>query len=258
MATAAARVSRNDGYGRSTRFYKIDGESLPSVTAILGAVNKPALVNWAAKTEREMVYAAIRALISDPDVKRANFMPSLEIAVGREKAHSKELAKALTIGSEAHGLIEWHLRRELKEVVGPEPKISEKALWAFMVYEEWRKAANLSVSLVEQVVYSKRYGYAGTLDLGGQIDHENERLFIVGDFKTGKAIYKESHLQVAAYAHALVEMGYADTMPAGCIVRLPKVESDPEPEVLVIPAERMKALHKVFLSVLDLWKWMDA
>jgi hypothetical protein len=257
MATTAQRVSRPDGYGRSTRFYEIDGQRLVSVTAVLGAVNKPALIPWAAKQEREMVLSAVRRILSDPEVKRENFMLSLESAVGREKAHSKELAKAATIGSECHELIEWHLRRELKQEVGPEPKISEKALWAFMVYEDWRKGANLSVSLVEQVVYSKRYGYAGTLDLGGQIDHENQRLFIVGDFKTGKAVYKEAHLQVAAYAHALVEMGYADVMPAGCIVRLPKVESDPKPEIVVIPAEQMKALHKVFLSVLDLWKWLD-
>lgn len=257
MATAQ-RFARADGYGRTTRFYEVDGARLVSVTAVLGAVNKPALIPWAAKQEREMVYAAVRQLISDSDVKRGNFMLSLESAVGREKAHSKELAKAATIGSEAHELIEWTLRKELKQVVGTEPKISEKALWAFMAWEDWRKASNLSVSLVEQVVYSKRYGYAGTLDFAGQVDHEGQRLTVVSDNKTGRAIYKEAHLQVAAYGHALVEMGHADVMPAGCIVRLPKVEDDPAFEVLVIPPEDMKANHKVFLSVLELWKWMDA
>lgn len=258
MAVSTAnRVSRADGYGRSTRFYEIDGMKLPSVTAVLGAVNKPALVPWAAKQEREMVYAAIRQLITDSDVKRGNFMLSLESAVGREKAHSKELAKAATIGSEAHALIEWNLRRDLKQAVGTEPKISEKALWAFMAWEDWKKAANLSVNLVEQVVFSKRYGYAGTLDFAGQIDHEGQRLTVVSDNKTGRAIYKEAHLQVAAYGHALVEMGHADVMPAGCIVRLPKVADDPEFEVLVISPEDMKTNHKVFLSVLDLWRWLD-
>lgn len=258
MSATAQRVSRNDGYGRSTRFYNIDGQKLPSVTAILGAVNKPALVNWAAKTEREMVYAAIRKLIEDSDVTRKNFMPSLDAAVGREKAHSKALAAAGTIGTECHGLIEWHLGKELGRIVGPEPKISDPALWAFMAWEDWRKASNLSVNLIEEVVYSKRYGYAGTLDLGAQIDHEGERITIVGDWKTGKAIYREAHLQVAAYGHALVEMGHADVMPAGCIVRLPKVETDPAFEVLVIPPEQMKVNHKVFLSVLDLWRFLDA
>ena len=259
MATPA-RVSRADGFGKYTRFYDVDGQHFPSVTSILQAVAKPALVPWAAKQERELVYSAVRRLISNPEVKRENFMASLELAVGQEKAHVRETQKALTIGSECHALIEWHLRRELKQAVGTEPAVSEKALWAFMVYEEWRKASNLSVSLVEQVVYSKRYGYAGTLDWGGEIDHDlgNGRVTVVGDWKSGKAVYPEAHLQIAAYGHALLEMGYASVMPAGCIVRLPKVETDPEPEVLVIPAERMKALHRVFLNVLELWKWQDA
>lgn len=257
MATPA-RIARNDGYGRFTRFYEVGTEKYPSVTTILEAVAKPALVPWAAKQERELVYSAVRRLIANPEVKRENFMASLDSAVGQEKAHSKAMAKARTIGSECHGLIEWHIRRELKQAVGTEPQVSEKALWAFMVYEEWRKAANLSITLVEQVVYSKRYGYAGTMDFGGEIDQVGGRITVLGDFKTGKAIYAESHLQVAAYAHALVEMGYATTMPAGCIVRLPKVDTDPEPEVLVIPAERMKELHRVFLHVLELWKWQDS
>ena len=56
----STRASRDDGYGRSTRFYTLpDGEtSYPSVTSILSAVNKPALVPWAAKVEREAVMGA--------------------------------------------------------------------------------------------------------------------------------------------------------------------------------------------------------
>jgi predicted RecB family nuclease len=260
MSTAAVkRVPRDDGYGRSTRFYDVDGQKYPSVTAVLnGAIAKPALIPWAAKQEREMIYSAIRKLIHDADVKRANFMLSLESAVGREKAHNKELAKAATIGSEAHSRIEWLLRRELKQVTGPEPQVCEKALWASMAWEDWQKASNFSVNLTEEVVWSKRYGYAGTLDFAGQIDHEGVRTHVVADIKTGRSIYKEAHLQIAAYGHALVEMGHADVIPAGVIVRLPKVEDDPAFEVLVIPPEQMKANHKIFLAVLDLWKWLDA
>lgn len=258
MATAAVkRVPRDDGYGRSTRFYQVDGQKLPSVTAILQAVNKPALIPWAAKQEREMVYAAIRRVIADQEVKRSGFMLSLESAVGQEKAHVKELAKAGTIGSEAHSMIEWSLRKQLKQATGPEPVIGEKALWAFMAWQDWAKAANLSVNFVEEVVWSKRYGYAGTLDFAGQIDHEGQRVHTVADNKTGRAIYKEAHLQIAAYGHALVEMGHADVMPAGCIVRLPKVDTDPQFEVLIISPEDMKANHKVFLHVLELWRWLD-
>lgn len=256
MATAQ-RVARPDGYGRSTRFYEVDGTRLPSVTSILGAINKPALVNWAAKQEREMVFAAVRKILPDPSIKRENFIPSLELAVGKEKAHSKALTAAATIGSEAHGYVEWHVRRLLGQEAGKEPAVSEKALWAAMACQDWMKAVNLSVSLVENVVFSKRHGYAGTLDLAGDVDVEGGRVTAIVDFKTGKAIYREAHLQVAAYGFATVEMGLTDTMPAGCIVRLPKVDTDPDFEVCMISAERMKALHKVFLSVLELWKFLD-
>ena len=258
MATQAAKqVSRNDGYGRSTRFYEVDGKRLPSVTSILSAVNKPALVPWAAKQEREMVYAAVQKMISDPGVTRINFMRSLDAAVGHEKAHSKLMSKAGDIGSECHGLIEWNMRKELLQTVGPEPKISEKALWAFMAYEDWRKQANLSPLLVEQAVWSQRYGYAGTMDWYGEIDHEGQRLRVLGDWKTGKGIYAEALLQNAAYVHALVEMGHADPGVAGCIVRLPKAVDDPAFEVRMIPADDQKQLFKVFLSVVELWKWLD-
>jgi len=260
MATAVRRP-REDGYGRTTRFYELpNGKKLPSVTAILQAVNKPALVNWAAKTEREMVVRAAADLYEDlPPVKMARpaYVSTLENRIGKAKAHTKELAKASDIGSECHGMIEWCMRKELLQEVGVEPRISDKATWAFMAYEDWRKKANLSPRLVEQTVWSERYGYAGTLDWAGDIDHQDARLTVVGDFKTGKAVYGEAHLQVAAYGHALVEMGHADVLPAGCIVRLPKIETDPNFEIVVIPADRMKQLHKVFLNVIELWKWMD-
>jgi hypothetical protein len=257
-ATTAMRIARDDGWGRSTRFYDVDGQRLPSVTSVLGVVAKPALIPWAAKQERELVYSAVRRLLADPEVKRDNFMASLDLAVGHEKAHVKELARALTIGTECHSMIEWSMRKALLQSVGPEPRISDKALWAYMVYQDWNIQANLSVTLIEQTVYSKRYGYAGTLDWAGEIDHDGGRVTVVGDWKSGARVYPEAHLQIAAYAHALVEMGYATTLPAGCIVRLPKVETDPEPEVLVIPAEKMKDLHRVFLNVLELWKWQDS
>lgn len=264
MATqAVTRVARDDGWGRSTRFYQTpEGKRLPSVTSILSAVNKPALVNWAAKQEREMVLRAAADLWEDlpavsPKMSRTAYLSTLDKRLGKEKAHTKELAKAGDIGTEAHHRIEWCMRKELLQEVGPEPHCSDKALWAFMAYEDWRKTANLAPRLVEQTVWSERYGYAGTMDWAGDIDHEGGRLQVVGDWKTGKGIYAEALLQNAAYVHALIEMGHATPPVAGCIVRLPKTENDPAFEVRIIPADTQKHLFKTFLAVLDLWTWLD-
>lgn len=262
MATAARRVSRDDGYGRSTRFYETaDGQRLPSVTSILTTVNKPALVPWAAKMEREAVIKAAADLYEDLPAVRMNrmaYVSTLQNRLGKVKAHTKELAKAADIGSSVHERIEWDLRRDLKQSVGPEPVLQDKALWAYMAYEDWRKQANLVPYWIEQVVWSTSHGYAGTLDWWGEIGHNSERLRVVGDWKTGKAIYAEALLQNAAYVQALVEMGHATPPVAGCIVRLPKIENDPAFEVRIIPASLQPTLFQAFLHVLELWRWLES
>src|SRR5208282_6385084 len=85
--------------------------------------------------------------------------------------------------------------------------------------------------MVEFTVVSKKYGYAGTADLLAEVDG----VLTLVDWKTGKAVYKEAHLQNAAYRNALQEMEIYDgcTMPlAGLVLRLPKTETDPDFEVV--------------------------
>ena len=264
LSLVPKRVPRNDGYGRSTRFYECpDGGIYPSVTAVLQAIAKPALINWAAKTEREMVIRAAGDLwedlpITTPKMGRMAFIATLDNRIGKTKAHAKELAKAADIGSEAHAYIEWSLRRELKQAVGPEPRISDKALWAFMAWQDWRKATNLVPLAIEQTVWSGKHGYAGTMDLYAETDlPTGGRGRVLVDFKTGKAIYKEASLQIAAYTEALIEMGHAERPIHGMVVRLPKIEDDPNFEVKFIPQQEITRLQKVFLHVLDTWRWMD-
>jgi hypothetical protein len=264
----AQRVSRADGFGRSTRFYEIDvpGVGLvqyPSVTAALGAVAKPALVPWAAKTEREAVMKAAADLwedlpIVEPKLSRSAYLATLDRRIGKEKAHSKASAKAMDVGSQAHGRIEWQLRTELGQKPGPPPEISEQALWAFMAYEDWKKQSNLTPLLIEQTVWSNAHRYAGTMDLYCELEHEGQRVRAVADWKVSKGIYPEALLQVVAYAQALVEMGHAELPVSGLIVRLPKVETDPGFEARLIPPDIHPTLFKVFLSVLELWKWLDS
>jgi hypothetical protein len=262
MATAN-RVSRDDGWGRSTRFYETpDGNRLPSVTSILGVIAKPALINWAAKREREMVIAAAADLFEDlpigPKMSRTAYLSTLDKRIGNTKAHTKELEKAGDIGTQAHAKIEWTLRKELKLVVGEEPRLSEAAEWAFMAWEDWRKASNLVPLHIEQTVWSSRMGYAGTMDLHCEIDlPTGGRGRVVADWKTGKGIYGEALLQNAAYVEAMIEMGHAERPTHGLIVRLPKVQTDPEFEVKFIPATDHPALLKAFLNALELWRWQD-
>jgi len=256
------QVNRQNKWGKNSRHYEIDGEIYPSVTSILGAVSKPALIPWAAKVEREACISTAWDIYQARDngllTSKEAFLDHFTLRLGKEKAHAKKMSQAADLGSEAHKRIEWLIRQELQLPVEEEPSCRDEALWAVMAYEDWRKKANMAPLLTEKIVYSKRYKYAGTMDLACEMDtFEYGRIHAVTDFKSSKGIWPEMLLQNAAYTHALIEMGLADPPVHGAIVRLPKTIEDPEFEVRLIPAEDMKRLFKVFLSVLDLSNWLE-
>ncbi len=238
---------------KAGRFYQVGEDKYPSVTSILGVIGKPALINWAAKVEREMVLEVSSELYADAPPEKMSkvaWITTMQTRLGKAKASAKELAKAAEIGSQAHSLIEWTLLSELVTAPGPMPKISVRAGYAFAAWEKWRDSVNLKPLLVEQVVWSKTHCYAGTLDLLAEVNG----ILTVVDWKTGKAIYPEAFLQNAAYRYAIREMGHGDPK-AGMIVRLPKVETDPEFEAQDAGDEA--ANLATFLHAQQVWAWQQ-
>lgn len=247
------KPTRQDG--PSGRFYEVNGQRLPSVTHILSCLGKPALINWAANQERAACLDAAADLYTDlastPPMSRSSFVATLTARIGKQKAHKRELEKAGEIGSQVHGLIEWNLRSQLGQKVGPEPRVVDDAQWAFMAFQDWANSVSLKPIYIEQTVFSLVHGYAGTMDLLAEV-HGVPTLI---DFKTGKSIYAEAHLQNVAYQAALVEMGHQPAQ-GGRIVRLPKVQTDPAFEVGVVPP--VADLLPAFLSVIQVWRWWFA
>jgi len=250
METGIKQV--NPGAGKA-RYYELpDGSRLPSVTQILTAIGKPALMNWAAKVEREFVIEAAAQLYDDlpstvNKMTRIGFMHSLTDRITKTKAHKTISEKALDIGSATHKRVEWELRGR----IGPEPVCVGEALWAFQAWETWWKDAGLEVVRIEQAVWSLTHGYAGTMDV---LVKDRSGELVVVDFKTSKAIYGEACLQAAAYAHAVDEMGHGPVV-RGLIVRLPKHEQDPGFETREV--KELADLLPVFLCVLETWKWQQ-
>lgn len=244
------KVERKDVHGH--RFYPVDDRQLPSVTEILRCIGKPALIQWAAKEERNLVIEVATDLYEDahgtPKMSRPTYVATLDARIGKLRANQRLLQKAGEIGAQVHALIEWNLRRLLGQKVGPEPRVEDKAQWAFMAWEDWAKKVALKPLLIEQTVFSLLHGYAGTMDLLAMV----EDVLTLVDFKSGKAIYAESFLQNVAYQVALAEMGHGPA-EAGCIVRLPKNESDPAFEVQAAPA--VSELFPTFLAVKQVWRW---
>jgi hypothetical protein len=238
------------------RFYTVNGIQLPSVTTILQAINKPALVPWAAKVEREAVTQAAADLymqwatqpVTRTPLPRSWYLTELLGKLGQVRAHEKTLAAAGDLGNQTHKLIEWTMRTAIGAVAGPRPVVQERALWAFMAFEDWAKSVSLKPILIEQTVYSKTHGYAGTMDVLARVNGVQTLV----DFKTGTRIYPEAQLQSAAYSMALQEMGYLLPVQA-LIVRLPKVETDPAFEVQTVPP--VAELFPTFLAAKTLWTW---
>ena len=264
--TGAERRVVNQGWGRTSRQYKIPGTDLvyDSVTSILTVIGKPALINWAANTERALVLEASADLYDDlptegPKLSRPGFLTTLQTRLGKLKAHQKELAKASEIGSQVHALIEWNLRHERGEKQDAAPVLRDKALYAFSLWETWRQSVTLVPLAIEQWVWSHQYRYAGTMDLLAQILlPEIGSVVAVLDWKSGKAIYDEAILQNAAYIEALVEMGHVQPPVWGVIVRLPKIETDPAPEIRVVTPAEQRAALPVFLAAKAVWDWQQA
>lgn len=269
---------------KAGRFYTIPdpltgtSASYPSVTTILGAIAKPALVGWAAKEERIAVSEAAADLYAElaakPQLPRPMYQLALEQRLGKAKAHTKALQKAAEIGSAAHGAIEWALKQHLDYPVGPEPVLVEAAQWAVMAFEDFARDVSLTPLAVEQVVYNRDHAYAGTMDilarlntralltvlrrqgavapsLAAWLESRPEATAVI-DMKTGKSIYPEAFLQSVAYQRALSAMGHG-RVDGGLIVRLPKVTTDPGFEVAVVPPAT--ELFPTFLAVKQLWSW---
>jgi hypothetical protein len=285
MPQTSSRITRTDS--KQGRFYAIpndDGTTtrMPSVTTILGAIAKPQLVAWSARVEREAVSTAAADLYSDlakgPQLPRSMYVLALEQRVGKEKAHSKALAKASDIGTATHAAVEWALKAKLHGVAaGVAPPLSDEARLAFDAFRVWARAVALTPHAIEQTVFSRTHQYAGTMDLLATLDarallallerqgavdatlgdwlRARESVRAVIDFKTGRALYAESGLQVVAYERALAEMGHG-RVDGGLIVRLPKTAGDPGFEVAVVPPAR--ELFPTFLAVRQLWEWTYA
>lgn len=250
------------------RMYELPGHDrpVPSVTNVLGIIGKPALVAWSARVEREAVVHAAVQLHADhvrgngPLMNEAVYRETLLARLGSDKAHTRELAKAAEIGTNTHAVIEHELRKKLgQRPLGKAPALMPGAASCYAAFQRWRDDAELVATSLEQVVWSTSIGYAGSYDFIGSVNLNGKRIAVVGDFKTGKAIYQEALAQVSAYCAAVGEMGLVprSTPLYGLVVRLPKAGGDPDAEFRFISPDEQVGHLEAFKAALALWHWSN-
>lgn len=232
-------------------FYELmhEGRSLvlPRVTAILDIIDKSRpLMGWATKLEREALRAALEDALTQPGELDAQTVWSrVDKALSSKRAWVRQRDSAAEIGKKTHAIICWHTRKMLGEDPGPEPGGPDPALRAVVAWLDWTKAVDFQPQMMERTVYCPWCAYAGTFDVLAKVEGQ----LLVVDYKTGKAIYEEAHLQALAYRHGLAREGIRTE--GGLLLRLPKTEADPGFEA--VPAKPIP--YRAWLGACTLWRW---
>lgn len=176
--------------------YQVGNKIVPGVTGVVGIIDKPALKQWAVNMAISYLEHQWACGIAYDEIQKGKLLEEAK------RAHRSFAKTAADIGTLAHNYIEGHIKFKLginKEApVMPTNTEAQNAIGAFM---EWEKANEVIYLESEKKIYSKRYEYAGTLDIVAKV---NGQMAIV-DLKTSSGVYPEMWLQTAAYQFAYKE-----------------------------------------------------
>ena len=214
------RVTRN-----FSRFYEVEGynELYPSVTSVLGVLDKPGIKNWAVgQTIRHAVDELVD--VQDQAGDRPLTLDEISKAVHQSKeASTKELNRAGDFGTRAHDAID-HLIAGKR---GKEVNIDLDVKPVVDNFWDWWVSSGVTLDpRGDTMVYSPRYGYAGALDA---LAMTPDGQLMVCDWKTSNSVYESHIIQVAAYAKAVEEnllaCGFSpeeSKVHRACVVRFEK------------------------------------
>jgi len=242
---AAPTGSRTLEYGRwneQTRIYEFDGEVYPSVTSVIGMMDKPVLINWAANLAAQY----------SQDNREALIQLEPQAAVDAIKgAWRRSRDKAANFGTAVHEMIESGQEPE------PESPLAPYVDAARMFLDDY----GLLVSGLEVTVVSLEHGYAGTMDVLGTTDDDDGTLTtVVADWKSGKGLYDSAAMQLSALMNAdhIVNddgtLSEIDPVHEAVAVRLPS-KGTYQAETLTRESELGQRTFAAFLGLIPVWHY---
>jgi hypothetical protein len=206
------------------RFYSWRNETFWSATTIInGGVPKPALLPWGIKStaegavmQRDVFKAMLDACTTPKDCARGEFCETCDQAIRWLKAipYSKR-DRAADLGSLIHAWI------EADRLEKPMPKVSDQVAPYLTSFRQFITDFSPQYEAAEASVYNRSQSYAGTLDAIVTLQlplSEVPQTYIL-DAKTGRDIYPEVGLQLAAY-----RMAEFIGMPDGSEEPMPQVD----------------------------------
>lgn len=171
-----------------------------SVTTLIGALDKPALLYWAAEQ------TALQAVAVAGTLERRVAEEGEEAVVKwlRDARFRKPrgVRSATELGTAVHDAIESYA------LSGTRPTVDDEVLPFLDAFDRWAQVWQPKYLAAEAAVYNRTYGYAGTLDAIVELDG----MSLIVDTKTTRSDvdsrgnpstpYPEVALQLAAYRHA--------------------------------------------------------
>lgn len=214
------------------------GEEVPSVTTVIkNGFFKPALTTWAARKAAEYAVANWQEL---------GHLPVAEKVDRIRFAHERIAGDAGAKGDAVHEAIDAWQKGEAHEA----PRGVGSSLNQFIDFVFTERPVFLET---EVTLWSRTHQYAGTCDwiaeIGGKI--------ILGDNKTGKGVYPETAVQLAALAGCdfiIREDGTEEEIPA--LEELVALHIRPR-SWRVIPVARREECFAAFLNARALLNWRD-
>lgn len=228
---------RNHGRGHS---YLLDQAKVVGVTTVLDVMSKPALIDWAANTTAEAAVDRWDELSGLGPAQRLNIL----------KRARWDVTKAAALrGTQIHDLGEKVARGEQ---VDAGPHVGE--VEAYARFLDWW---DISVVATETPVAHTRHRYAGTADVWCQIGRLGNPRALV-DVKTGRGVYDETAMQLAAYRYADLwqprGQGSEEPLPPVDAVYVAHVLPD---RVDLLPVEADEATFLKFRYALELVRWRE-
>ena len=238
------------------------------VTSVCHVVDKSeVLIPWAVKMMAQKLIADIpkSVLPTGEVVVLQQLLSDFEIEVQKAKsAHKEKLEDAGEVGHIAHNWVEQYIKSVLKgddsrklELLANMPR-DERASNGAIAALDWMQRHNVRWISTERKIYSRKHGYAGTLDGLCIVDscddlqccpHPFKDRLSISDWKTSNGLYPEYRLQTAAYQQAHEEES-GEAVADRWIIRLDKVTA--KFEAWHLEAEAFPGDFKAFLDALDL------
>lgn len=226
-AEPARRLERRN-YGRG-HGYKLDGEKIIGVTTVIDSLDKPALRRWYAEEAAKRVVDEWDRIVGMRPSERLSFV----------KDGPKDTVRAAALrGTQIHALGD-------KLVHGEPVDVPDEHRGPVEAYARWLDRWQITPLASETPCANTTYRYAGTADLWGHVGVRDDELALL-DIKTGKGVWSEVGLQLAAYRYSDLIQVAGEEQPTPEVSRVYVAHVLPD-TVRTVPVEAGPDIFRTFL-----------